>query len=75
MKMRLLTLRCVCHGPDTESDRNLWVGVHRLIELARQHRLTITHAVETHIHADFDSGSRESRPRQRNGRLGLPGRS
>jgi hydroxyacylglutathione hydrolase len=29
------------------------------VELARQHRLTITHAVETHIHADFVSGSRE----------------
>jgi hydroxyacylglutathione hydrolase len=29
------------------------------LELARRHRLTITHAVETHIHADFVSGSRE----------------
>jgi hydroxyacylglutathione hydrolase len=29
------------------------------LELAREHRLTITHAVETHIHADFVSGSRE----------------
>ena len=29
------------------------------LELARQHRLTITHAIETHIHADFVSGSRE----------------
>jgi hydroxyacylglutathione hydrolase len=29
------------------------------LELARQHGLTITHAVETHIHADFVSGSRE----------------
>jgi hydroxyacylglutathione hydrolase len=29
------------------------------LELARQRRLTITHAVETHIHADFVSGSRE----------------
>jgi hydroxyacylglutathione hydrolase len=29
------------------------------LELARQHRLTITHAFETHIHADFVSGSRE----------------
>jgi hydroxyacylglutathione hydrolase len=29
------------------------------LELARQHRLTITHALETHIHADFVSGSRE----------------
>jgi hydroxyacylglutathione hydrolase len=29
------------------------------LALARQHRLTITHAVETHIHADFVSGSRE----------------
>jgi hydroxyacylglutathione hydrolase len=29
------------------------------LELARRHGLTITHAVETHIHADFVSGSRE----------------
>lgn len=29
------------------------------IELATKHRLTITHAIETHIHADFVSGSRE----------------
>jgi hydroxyacylglutathione hydrolase len=29
------------------------------LELARKHGLTITHAVETHIHADFVSGSRE----------------
>jgi hydroxyacylglutathione hydrolase len=29
------------------------------VELAHQHGLTITHAVETHIHADFVSGSRE----------------
>jgi hydroxyacylglutathione hydrolase len=29
------------------------------LELARKHNLTITHAVETHIHADFVSGSRE----------------
>jgi hydroxyacylglutathione hydrolase len=29
------------------------------LELARQHQLTITHALETHIHADFVSGSRE----------------
>jgi hydroxyacylglutathione hydrolase len=29
------------------------------LELARQHRLTITHALETHVHADFVSGSRE----------------
>jgi hydroxyacylglutathione hydrolase len=29
------------------------------LDLARQRRLTITHAVETHIHADFVSGSRE----------------
>jgi hydroxyacylglutathione hydrolase len=28
-------------------------------ELARKHKLTITHAIETHIHADFVSGSRE----------------
>src|SRR6516164_11138905 len=29
------------------------------LELARRHQLTITHAIETHIHADFVSGSRE----------------
>ena len=29
------------------------------LELARRRRLTITHVVETHIHADFVSGSRE----------------
>src|SRR6516165_2748283 len=29
------------------------------LELARQHRLTISHILETHIHADFVSGSRE----------------
>jgi hydroxyacylglutathione hydrolase len=29
------------------------------LELARKHQLTITHALETHIHADFVSGSRE----------------
>jgi hydroxyacylglutathione hydrolase len=29
------------------------------LELARKHHLTITHALETHIHADFVSGSRE----------------
>jgi hydroxyacylglutathione hydrolase len=29
------------------------------LELARRHHLTISHAVETHIHADFVSGSRE----------------
>ena len=29
------------------------------LDLARRHHLTITHAIETHIHADFVSGSRE----------------
>jgi hydroxyacylglutathione hydrolase len=29
------------------------------LKLARQHQLTITHVLETHIHADFVSGSRE----------------
>lgn len=29
------------------------------VELAKKHRLKITHAIETHIHADFVSGSRE----------------
>jgi hydroxyacylglutathione hydrolase len=29
------------------------------LELAAQHQLTITHVLETHIHADFVSGSRE----------------
>jgi hydroxyacylglutathione hydrolase len=29
------------------------------LELARRHGVTISHAVETHVHADFVSGSRE----------------
>ncbi len=29
------------------------------LELARKHRLTITHAIDTHVHADFVSGARE----------------
>ncbi|HXW08606.1 MAG TPA: rhodanese-like domain-containing protein [Vicinamibacterales bacterium] len=29
------------------------------VDAARQHGLTLTHAVETHIHADFVSGARE----------------
>jgi len=29
------------------------------IELARKHKLSITHVLETHIHADFVSGTRE----------------
>lgn len=29
------------------------------VELARKHKLTIAHALETHIHADFLSGCRE----------------
>jgi hydroxyacylglutathione hydrolase len=29
------------------------------LQLARKHRVSITHAFETHIHADFVSGSRE----------------
>lgn len=29
------------------------------VNLAKKHRLKITHAIETHIHADFVSGSRE----------------
>jgi hydroxyacylglutathione hydrolase len=29
------------------------------VDAARQHGLTITHAIETHIHADFVSGARE----------------
>jgi len=33
--------------------------VERYVELARQHKLTITHVLETHIHADFVSGTRE----------------
>jgi hydroxyacylglutathione hydrolase len=33
------------------------VGVY--IELARTHKLSIAHVLETHIHADFVSGTRE----------------
>ena len=29
------------------------------VELAREHKLSITHVLETHIHADFVSGTRE----------------
>src|SRR5215831_6944751 len=39
------------------------------LELARQHHLTITHAVETHIHADFVSGSRELAARTRTAKV------
>jgi hydroxyacylglutathione hydrolase len=38
---------------DPRRDVEVYLG------LARRHRLTITHAIETHIHADFVSGSRE----------------
>lgn len=33
--------------------------VEAYVELARHHRLRITHAIETHVHADFVSGARE----------------
>jgi hydroxyacylglutathione hydrolase len=39
------------------------------LELARKHRLTITYAVETHIHADFVSGSRELAARTRTAKV------
>ncbi len=38
---------------DPRRDVNVYV------ELAKKHRLAITHAVDTHIHADFVSGGRE----------------
>jgi hydroxyacylglutathione hydrolase len=41
------------------------------LELARRHRLTITHALETHIHADFVSGSRELAARTGTARIHL----
>ena len=34
-------------------------NVDRYLEFARHHRMTITHVLETHIHADFASGTRE----------------
>lgn len=37
--------------------------VEPLIELARKHKLRITHILETHVHADFVSGSVELRAR------------
>jgi hydroxyacylglutathione hydrolase len=46
-----------CHGRAAVIDPRRDVDVY--LDLARQHQLTITHAVETHIHADFVSGSRE----------------
>ena len=33
--------------------------VEAYVDLARRHKLTITHALETHVHADFVSGTRE----------------
>jgi hydroxyacylglutathione hydrolase len=39
------------------------------LELARRQQLTITHAIETHIHADFVSGSRELAARMRTARI------
>ena len=33
--------------------------VERYVELAKKHKLTVTHALETHVHADFVSGTRE----------------
>ncbi len=33
--------------------------VEKYVDLAREHKLTITHVLETHIHADFVSGTRE----------------
>jgi hydroxyacylglutathione hydrolase len=33
--------------------------IEEYVSIAAQHRLTITHAIETHIHADFVSGARE----------------
>jgi hydroxyacylglutathione hydrolase len=41
------------------------------LELARQHNLTITHALETHIHADFVSGTRELCDRTRSAKAVL----
>src|SRR5262249_18819051 len=37
----------------------------------RKHELTISHVIETHIHADFVSGSRELAARTKTGRIYL----
>jgi hydroxyacylglutathione hydrolase len=39
------------------------------LELAKKHRLKITHAVETHIHGDFVSGSRELAARSQTAKI------
>jgi hydroxyacylglutathione hydrolase len=41
------------------------------LELARKHGLRITHVLETHIHADFVSGSRELADRARTAKIHL----
>lgn len=43
------------------------------LELAGKHKLTITHALETHIHADFVSGCRELADRTGTARIFLSG--
>jgi hydroxyacylglutathione hydrolase len=43
------------------------------LELAHKHGLTITHAVETHIHADYVSGSRELAARTGTARVFVSG--
>ena len=41
------------------------------IELARKNKLAITHVLETHIHADFVSGTRELVDRTGTAKAGL----
>jgi hydroxyacylglutathione hydrolase len=56
-------------GPGTAAVIDPRSDVEVYVELARQRGLAITHIVETHIHADFVSGSRELADRVKTARI------